>query len=74
MPTPGITNARDAQCVYCTNEAITFLGSAGPQLPFGMNIGLVQIQNRFDRQPRSFPIFPLSALYGDAYTWYYKRP
>ena len=55
--------ARKAQCVYCTDEAITFLGSAEQQLPFDINFALVQTRYRVDRQPRNFPKFPLSALY-----------
>ena len=54
---PENLQARKAQCVYCTDEAITFLGSAQPQLAFDINIALVQTRYRGDRQPRTFPNF-----------------
>ena len=63
---PGNLPARKAQCVYCTDEAITFLGSAERQLPFDINIALVQTRYRVVRQPRTFPNFhcrPYAAVY-----------
>ena len=54
---PDNLQARKVQCVYCTHEAITFLGSEQPQLPFDINIALVQARYRVDRHPRSFPNF-----------------
>ena len=47
----------NAQCVYCTEKAIAFLGSPYPQLPFGINIALVQKRYHCFRQLRNFPNF-----------------
>ena len=63
---PGNLQVRKAQCVYCTDEAITLLGSAQPQLPFEINIALVQTRYRWDRQARTLPNFhcrPHTAVY-----------
>ena len=48
---------RNAQCVYCTEKAIAFLGSAYPQLSFDINIALVQMRYHCFRQLRIFPNF-----------------
>ena len=47
----GTLPARKAQCVYCSDKAITFLGSAFPKLRFGINIAFVRMQYRGDRKP-----------------------
>ena len=63
---PGSLPARIAQCVYCADMAITFLGSPYPQLPFERNIALVQTRYRGDQQPRTLPNFhcrPYPAVY-----------
>ena len=51
---PGTFPARKAECVYCSDKAITFFGSAYPLLRVDINIDLVQIRYRGDRHPRSF--------------------
>ena len=38
---PGSLEARNGECVFCTDTAITFLGSPYPLLPFDKNIALV---------------------------------
>ena len=48
---------RNAQCVYCTKKAIAYLGSPYPQLPFDINIALVQKWYHCFRQLRSLPNF-----------------
>ena len=45
---PGILPACKAQCVYCTDKAITFSGSVYPWLRYGINIALVQTLYRAD--------------------------
>ena len=67
---PGSLSTRIAQCVSCTDKAITFLSSAYPQLPFDINIALVQTRYRGDWQPRTFPNFhcrPYMAVYEHGY-------
>ena len=54
---PRSLPGHNAQCVYCTERAITFLDSPYPQLPFGMNIPLVRMRYHCCRQLRSFPHF-----------------
>ena len=50
---PGVI----AQCVYCTEKAIVFLGSPYPQLPFDISIALVQRRYHIFRQLRIFTNF-----------------
>ena len=54
---PGYSTGSNAQCVYCTNKAIPFLGSPYPQLPFDINIGMVQRRYHCFRQLQIFPNF-----------------
>ena len=54
---PGSFRACSGQCVYCTDKALTFLGSAYPLLPFDINIDLVQTRYHCDLHPRIFPNF-----------------
>ena len=48
--TPGYLPGSNAQCVYCTENAIAFLCSPYPQLPIDMNIALVPRQYHCFRQ------------------------
>ena len=59
----GLFLGRNVQCVHCTGKAIAFLGSPYPQLPFDLNISLVQKRCHCFRQLRNFSKFPFSALY-----------
>ena len=73
----GNLTARSSQYVYYTDKAITFLLSAYPQLPFHMNIALVQTRYRCDRLPQSFPNFhfrPYTAVYWWGYLDGLQRP
>ena len=54
---PGPLPGRNAQVVYCTEKAIEFFGSAYPQLPFGINIALVQRRYHCFREIRILPNF-----------------
>ena len=47
----------NAQCVYCTEKAIPFLGSPYQQLPFDINIALVQRRYHCFRQRWTVPKF-----------------
>ena len=53
----GYLHCRNAKCVYCTEKAIALLGSPFPQLPFDINIALVQRNYHCFQQLRSFPNF-----------------
>ena len=48
---------RNAPCVYCTEKAVAFLDSPYPQLPFDINIALVQRRYHCLRQVRIIPNF-----------------
>ena len=54
---PDDLPSHDAQCVYSTEKAITFLGSPYPQLPFIVNIALVQTRYHGGRKHRNFRNF-----------------
>ena len=54
---PGYFPGRNAQCVYCTEKAIEFLGTPYPQLLFDINIALAQRRYHCFRQLRIFPNF-----------------
>ena len=54
---PGNLADHDAQCVYCTEKAITFLGSVYPMLPFDIDIALAQTLYHCDRRRRNLPNF-----------------
>ena len=45
----------DAQCVYCTEKVIEFLGSPYPLLPFDINVALVQTRYQCNRKFRILP-------------------
>ena len=47
----GILLSRNGRCDYCTNPIITILGSTPPQLPFNINIALVQSRYLGGRKP-----------------------
>ena len=53
----GYLPNRNAQCIYCTEKAIAFLGSPYRQLPYDINIALVQRRYNCFRQLRYFPNF-----------------
>ena len=54
---PSYSTGSNAQCVYCTDKAITFFGSQYTQQIFGINIALVQRRYDCFRQLRKFPNF-----------------
>ena len=64
----GYLPSVNAQCIYCTVKAIAFMGSPYRQLPFGINIGLVQRRYHCFRQIGIFPIF-----HSRPYTRWMKR-
>ena len=47
----------NAQCVYCTEKRIAYLGSPYQQLPFDINIALVHRRSHCFQQLRIFPNF-----------------
>ena len=51
----GYSMGGNAQCVYCTEKVIAFLGSPYPLLPFDVNVALVQRRYHCFRQLRIFP-------------------
>ena len=54
---PGYLPRCNTQCVYCTENANAFLSSPHPQLPFDINIGVVQRRYHCFRQLQIFPNF-----------------
>ena len=48
---------RTGRCGFCTDQEIAFLGSPHPQLPYNVNIALVQTRYLVKRQPRNFENF-----------------
>ena len=71
---PGTLPARIAQCIYCAEMDITFLGSPYTQLPFDIIIALVQTRCRDDRQPRTFANFHCRHYTAVCEPVYFTRP
>ena len=70
---PGYLLGRNAECVYCTDKPIAFLGSPYPQLHFDTNIALVQRRCHCFRHVE-IPIFPISDLYAVHETGLFAEP
>ena len=70
----GYLPGRNAQCIYCTEKVNAFLGSPCAELPFDINIALVQRRYRRFRKLMKFPKFPFSALYSVHETGLFAGP